>query len=189
MKFLIIPWIMASCWANGISEANVGQLSGASNFLIRSNNGVEILNSDVDIDLVQFNYQSSTNTICVIYNLPGTNILPYINSSFFELWGIFSIGCPRTNCSIFTMGFGYVVIPFIDNAQVGASAFTGSKLDNDRFEFIFNMVFNDPTLATAESHVYRIEFWDCEWGQCELDEYDKKTVKRGEAIMTVNYTP
>jgi hypothetical protein len=185
MKFLIVPWLMVSCWANGISEANVGDIICLQ---MHASNGVE----NIDLACRSLNnwyHDDSQNIEYITINLTNSLIIAGLSSIPTELYGKFKILCPRTDCSIFTGGFGYVVIPFIDEVQVQSPDFTGTKTDARKFEFSFKMVFNDPTLATAESHVYRIDFWDCEWGQCELDEYDKKTVKRGEAIMTVNYTP
>jgi len=52
----------------------------------------------------------------------------------------------------------------------------------------FPLNLTDQTYATPETHTYTLEFWECN-GACDFKEYRKKTKKKEEITITVNFTP
>ncbi|MES0490451.1 MAG: hypothetical protein ABUK01_10690 [Leptospirales bacterium] len=83
----------------------------------------------------------------------------------------------------------YVVIIKQDNITLYASEYSIYTIAGNNAGIAeIPLNFTDQTYATAETHTYTFEFWQCK-GACELKDYDKKTKKKEEFTITVNYTP
>jgi hypothetical protein len=91
------------------------------------------------------------------------------------------------SCGIATPRLTYIIIPFQDDTQLPVKNY-GKVHDLGDGIYLFPLNFSDQTYNTPETHTYRIELWNCK-GYCEPDELDKKTEKKAEISVTVNYTP
>ncbi|MDH5719595.1 MAG: hypothetical protein OEZ13_03145 [Spirochaetia bacterium] len=82
-------------------------------------------------------------------------------------------------------GYDYILKAYDNNTLMSSS---DEIMDVDSGWLTFLPNFNDPTYNTPETHVYRLEFYECE-GYCEFDDYSKIKDKFGEITVTLNYTP
>ncbi|MES0490452.1 MAG: hypothetical protein ABUK01_10695 [Leptospirales bacterium] len=83
----------------------------------------------------------------------------------------------------------YVVIIKQDNITLAASEYSIFHLAGNNYGYAeLPLNFTDQTYATAETHTYKFEFWQCK-SSCDLKDYGKKTKKKEEFTITVEYTP
>ena len=99
---------------------------------------------------------------------------PRLQIRFETLEDIEETGCSKGHTN-------FIIKPFDNNQLITDAGFSWSGAG-------FKINFNDTTYSTAETHEYRLEFYECE-GDCDFNEYSKAKDKFGEITVTLNYTP
>ncbi|MDH5721112.1 MAG: hypothetical protein OEZ13_10950 [Spirochaetia bacterium] len=127
------------------------------------------------------NVKYSTNVI----DITKTDIQTYIGGGNLMMRVSYYIDIDRekTGC---TESEVHYILKAYDNDNLMNS--TSEIIDVGSGWMTFLPNFTDPTYNTAETHVYRLEFYECE-GHCEFDAYSLIKDKFGEITVTLNYTP
>jgi len=130
-------------------------------------------------------YQKNT-----LLNINGVTVSQYTNREgpgLYVAWILNDIKNTGISCGI---SHDYFIVIIKQNgvklttSQYSVDYTYGSNYGST--DFPLNLT--DPTYATSENHTYTLEFWECN-GTCDFKEYDKKTKKKEEITITVNFTP
>ena len=137
---------------------------------IRDGNGIQsTLTEKNPIDIVQTLAQAQS----MMFNYKG---IIFDGSYSLE---IRAYGCNKNS------GSNYLVILNRDGIPFNTNFSYIYKSEFQTAQFRIEPAFDDPNLSLPESHVYTLEFWECN-GECKQYEYDKKSDKKAE--LTINYS-
>jgi len=120
-----------------------------------------------------------------VIDITKTDIQTYIGGGnlMMRVYYYLDLDMEKTGC--IEGGYDYILKAYDNNILMSRSNEI-INVDSQAIEFLPN--FTDPTYNMPETHVYRLEFYECE-DHCEFDDYSKIKDKFGEITVTLNYTP